>query len=399
MKISIYTITSPLHDPKTTDETSKQFLEKLNIDYELKGDDFSDYGQSPLNIIYVRTGGTEGIFKQLLPSLTKQSNQPFYLLTSGKSNSLAASMEILSFLKQRHIHGEILHGEPQYIGSRILLLYKVREVKAQLRNCKLGVIGKPSDWLISSNVDYQVVKDKLGIELVDIPIQQVIDIAQKTQPKEGKEWYQYACSHQVKESISGAIAIYEALKKIVDDYQLQGLTIRCFDLLPALHNTGCLALALLNSEGIVGGCEGDIPAMLSMKIAYALTGKTGFQANPAHINPTTGEILFAHCTIPFNMIDHYDLLTHFESGIGVGIRGYMQKGDVTIFKVNGKLDRYFAEEGLLLECQDKPNLCRTQQLIQLSPETTKYFLTNPIGNHHIVVPSHCKDLLTQFFEE
>ena len=99
------------------------------------------------------------------------------------------------------------------------------------------------------------------------------------------------------------------------------------------------------------------------------------------------------------MIDHYDLLTHFESGIGVGIRGYMQKGDVTIFKVNEKLDRYFAEEGLLLECQDKPNLCRTQQLIQLSPETTKYFLTNPIGNHHIVVPSHCKDLLTQFFEE
>ena len=116
--------------------------------------------------------------------------------------------------------------------------------------------------------------------------------------------------------------------------------------------------------------------MLSMKIAHALTGKTGFQANPATINPTTGQILFAHCTIPFDMIERYELLTHFESGIGVGIRGYMKEGPVTIFKV----------------------LCRTQQLIQLSPESTQYFLTNPIGNHHIVIPSHCKALLQQFLQ-
>lgn len=188
------------------------------------------------------------------------------------------------------------------------------------------------------------------------------------------------------------------MKKIIEEYHLQGLTIRCFDLLPTLHNTGCLALAQLNAEGIIAGCEGDIPAMLSMKIAHALTGKTGFQANPATINPTTGQILFAHCTIPFDMIERYELLTHFESGIGVGIRGYMKEGPVTIFKMSGKLDRYFAEEGTLIECQDKPNLCRTQQLIQLSPESTQYFLTNPISNHHIVIPSHCKALLQQFLQ-
>ena len=93
------------------------------------------------------------------------------------------------------------------------------------------------------------------------------------------------------------------------------------------------------------------------------------------------------------MIERYELLTHFESGIGVGIRGYMKEGPVTIFKMSGILDRYFAEEGTLIECQDKPNLCRTQQLIQLSPESTQYFLTNAIGNHHIVIPSHCKTLL------
>lgn len=399
MKISIYTITSPLHDEKSTNENSKSFLESLNIDYDFKGNDFSDYGQSPLNIIYIRTGGTEGIFKSLLPSLMKQSSQPFYLLTSGKSNSLAASMEILSYLKQHEIPGEILHGEPHYIASRIQLLTIIQEAKQQLRNCKLGIIGKPSDWLISSDVDKEAVKNQLGIELIDIPIEEVIDLTKTIQSKEEKEWYQYASSNQVKQAIEGANAIYYALKEIVEKYDLQGLTIRCFDLLPTLHNTGCLALARLNDEGIIAGCEGDVPALLSMKIAYSLTGKTGFQANPANINPKTGEILFAHCTIPLNMVERYEFLTHFESGIGVGIRGFMKEGPVTIFKVNGQLNRYFAEEGVLLECQDKPNLCRTQQLIQLSPEITSYFLTNPIGNHHIIIPSHCKDIITQFFQK
>ena len=53
-------------------------------------------------------------------------------------------------------------------------------------------------------------------------------------------------------------------------------------------------------------------------------GISGFQANPSSINPETGEIIFAHCTIPLNMVERYELDTHFESGIGTGIRGYMK---------------------------------------------------------------------------
>ena len=200
----------------------------------------------------------------------------------------------------------------------------------------------------------------------------------------------------IRKSLVGAERIYEALKLIVEGYDLQGFTIRCFDLLTAVKNTGCVALAKFNSEGIVAGCEGDIPAMLSMKIAQAVTGQSAFQANPARINPETGELLFAHCTIPFDMVDSYELDTHFESGIGVGIRGFMRPGPVTIFKVSGGLCRHYAEEGTLIECQGKPDLCRTQQLIQLNDkEAARYFLTTPIGNHHIIMQGHHKAVLDE----
>ena len=135
--------------------------------------------------------------------------------------------------------------------------------------------------------------------------------------------------------------------------QNQGVSL-CQDpeaLLDAVHNTGCWALAKLNSEGIVAGCEGDVPTMLTMMVVRALCGVSCFQANPASINPETGEIPFAHCTIPFDMVQRYELDTHFESGIGVGIRGYVPEGPVTICKLAGDLSRAFVAEGKLLRCQ------------------------------------------------
>ena len=211
--------------------------------------------------------------------------------------------------------------------------------------------------------------------------------------KEAQPEMRQPATPNVEKALPGAIRIYKALKNLVIDYRLDGFTLRCFDLLGSIHNTGCLALALLNAEGIVAGCEGDVPAMISMAITNALIGKTGFQANPARIDTSNGEMWFAHCTIPLNMVQKISLDTHFESGIGVGICGSVEKGPITIFKTDADGERFFAEEGMLNACPSKADLCRTQMVISLSrKENTSYFLTNPIGNHHIIVAGHHKNL-------
>lgn len=374
MKIAIFTLTSELHDEMAVNAVTQEFLGGLGIKYSFKGSDYTDYGSHSLSLIYVRTGGTEGIFKRLLPLLLEKSRRPIYLLTSGKSNSLAASMEILSFLRQQGISGEILHGSNEYIKGRIATLLQVEEARRQMQGARLGVIGKPSDWLISSDADYCKVRERIGLELIDIPMQELLDAIEQKD-------------------------IYTGLKKVIAKYQLKGFTLRCFDLLTELKTTGCLALAKLNSEGYVAGCEGDVPAMISMMIVRSLTGVSGFQANPARINPETGEMLFAHCTIPLDMVERYELDTHFESGIGVGVRGYMKEGPVTLFKVSGDLSRHFAQEGTLIRNTSEPDLCRTQQVIRLSDKSqTSYFLTNPIGNHHIVAPGHISVLLEEILK-
>jgi len=405
MNIALYTLTSPLHDEAAVNAVSGAFISEienaLGARFDFRGNDFSGYGESDLDIIFVRTGGTEGLFKEIFPTLDGN----ILLLTSGKSNSLAASLEIMSYLNQQGCKGEILHGSVSYISERINVLAKVSEAKKSLNGKNLGIIGEPSDWLISSDADKKAVKEKLGINLLDINIQELVEETGKveTYPHEvraiRKELEENA-SEAVRKYAEGALKIYVALKNIITRYNLSGLTLRCFDLLDSVGNTGCLALAMLNSEGIPSGCEGDVPALLTMTIGQALTGRCGFQANPSRIDPLTGELLLAHCTIPFNMVHSRSFNTHFESGIGVAVHGEMPVGDATIFKVSGDLGRSFCAEADLLSNQYENNLCRTQINLRLkeNPQETctEYFLKNPVGNHHIVFSGAHKEIFEAF---
>lgn len=392
---AIYTITSGLHDEAAVSRLSDAFLNGVFPEggYEFKGSDFSDFGTHTLDLIYVRTGGAEGIFKALLPEMLARGIERYYLLTSGKSNSLAASLEILSYLRQQGLKGEVLHGSDAYVAERIHLLEKVQKARARLREMRIGVIGQPSDWLIASQADPIALLDKLGVRMVEVPMEELLVEIGKAQGEPAPA--EQEMDRKVREAYPGAVKIYNALKVLVARHGLDAFTLRCFDLLSTVGNTGCLALACFNSEGVPASCEGDVPALLSMMIAHALTGVTGFQANPARIDTETGEMLFAHCTIPFNMVEDWQFDTHFESGIGVGIHGLFPVGPVTLFKVSGDLKRHFAAEGELLGNQYEQNLCRTQVILRLSPGDARYFLTDPIGNHHIIIPGRCKALLEE----
>lgn len=369
-------MTSALHAETAPDATGEPFIQgieqALGEHFEYFGDDFSSYGTHGTDIIYVRTGGTEGAFKAL------GIKGSVRLLTSGQSNSLAASMEILSYLRQHGQRGEILHGNAAYIASRIRAGFAEGSGSAAsgfvepFRGCdlggvRLGVIGHPSDWLISSGVDYAKVKERMNAELVDIPMHELLE--------------RLVGNGVDMRSFEGSVAIYDALREILRDFSLGGLTIRCFDLLDTVHNTGCLALARLNAEGIPAACEGDIPALLSMAYLQKTRRYPGFQCNLSRIDGE--ELLFAHCTVPLSMVSSYSYATHFESGIGTAIKGEMPEGPVEIFKISPDLESCVRIPGELTRNTGEKHLCRTQVVVS-APEAASYLLHEPLANHHII---------------
>lgn len=401
---TLYSLSSGLHSETVAEPADERFIqdieEALGEAFEFGRTDFSEYSRTRNNIIYVRTGGTEGIFKSIFckeGSLNIPDGMPVRLLTSGKSNSLAASMEILSFLNRAGWPGEILHGSAEEIALRLRDGFTkggknhVKEygMGRILEGYKVGVVGKPSDWLISSDVDYAVAKERLGVEIVDIDINELVGLAEEPDRKwlEGLKLNppnkpKFGKSISGKD-FSGSMDIYCAMKTLVKRYGLAGVSLRCFDLLTALGNTGCMALAILNSQGVVATCEGDIPTLLSMCIAHQKFGISGFQANLSRIDGD--KMLFAHCTVPLNMVEEYSYDTHFESGIGVAVHGVLPAGAARIFKLSPDCSEMFLEDVEILENQYNDCLCRTQILVD-APGLADYFLRSPIGNHHVIIP-------------
>lgn len=375
MRIKLSTLNSPLHESNLFSKENEDFIKEieLRLHEKIEVSPIDDY-DCDMKLIFIASGGSEGLFLEKLPKL----KEPFYFLTKGTNNSLAASLEIMTYLNIHNLKGEVLHGSVSYIVDRINNINDKVVKKEEL--VRLGVIGKPSDWLISSIPDYKEIKRTFGIELIEINLDEVVFLYNSKLKK-------YETSIDTKgfnpEEIRKADAFSEAIKEIVSLYKLEGLTIRCFDLLTKIKTTGCHALATINKLGVVGTCEGDIMALVSMYLVKKVFGKSSFQANPSVIDIENKEIVFAHCTLPYDMCESYQYMTHFESKIGVAIRGKLEKRRIGVFRISSNLKDFYFDTGEIIENLEEENLCRTQIRVKMDNDVSK-LLTNPCGNHHII---------------
>lgn len=332
-------------------------------------------------VLFIETGGSEQHFVKI----EKELPRPIILISTCKNNSLPACFEIKSYLLKQNEDCFLLFGSEKEIAYGIIDTVKLFTAQREIDGASLGVIGKPSDWLIASTVDYQKVKEKFNINLVDISTSELKEEINKGILDNIPKLSNIKKLGKDNKYLEGALLIYSGIKRIVKKYNLKGFTIRCFDLIEEYKNTSCLALAMLNEEGIVGTCEGDIPSMLTMFIIKAGTGKPSFQANPSRIDLKSESALFAHCTVPLNMVKNTKFMTHFESGLGIGIRGNLDKRDISIVKLCPKLDHSLLLEGQIVDNPKLTNYCRTQVEVKFDDEEGLFtLLREDFGNHVII---------------
>ena len=355
--------------------------------------------------LMIATGGVESLFKNIfVGTWCAASKQSISIIADGRNNSLAAALEILTYLEEQGNEGRIIHGTNDEIMAAIRANVKrdIPTVSSKLRGTRIGLFGYPSDWLIASGVDYDYLREYYGVESVYIDLQRLIDGIISTSKADAE-----VVAQEIKQRVKmvkepneadmiEAAKAYLVIKKICQEERLDAMTIRCFDIVKACDTTSCLALALLNDEGIVAGCEGDMQTLLTMILAKRLFGEEAFMANPSQLTDHT--TMFAHCTIPLAMCDEAIIRSHFESGIGVAIQGAMPQTDYTIFKWGGqRLDRFFVADAKAIKNEYSNHFCRTQ--ITLDINLKPYLLNHSIGNHHVIIKGRHADEIRRFMKE
>ena len=382
-------------DPRELEEQKQNYLNELSKAYEI--------GEGGEIYFFIESGGVEEQFREIFASY----KEPYNLIATNANNSLPASLEIASFLKNKNLKYNLYHGRVEDIldvlaKGRAQNNHQNLPLKSEekiLKNKVYGVVGKPSDWLISSDVNYDDAYSKFGVKFVDITFDEFKKEIDEAKSIVDPVVFENKLNKKIsEETLKVALKIYSALYSLIKKHNLNGLTVRCFDLLGVYHNTSCLALALLNSQGYIATCEGDVPAMISMALIKEKFHQSSFQVNPSFINEKERYGYFAHCTIPLDMCISYKFDTHFESGLGIGIAGELNLAKVTIFKINSKLDKYEVFEGQIKENLHLNNLCRTQLKIQFD-EDIEDLLDLPCGNHLIIFKGHHKDELERILSK
>jgi L-fucose isomerase-like protein len=397
-------VASPLHDVATVATLTEPVRGLLD---ELGGRIDDGAGDEQPHLYVVATGGTE---RSLLEQVARRSStngpDPVVLVAHGAHNSLPAALEALAALQQDGRSGRIVYlagnpGDREELDRAIVDLETVH----RFRTTRLGLVGGPSDWLVASSPAADVVRRTWGPTVEVIAPQRMVELSRSAPAAATLETARRFLVDDVSvdgpvtpASLMAAGAVGVALAEVVEETAVDAVAVRCFDLLNDPGTSGCLALAALNDDGVVAGCEGDLPSTLAMLWIRLLLDQVSWMANPARIDATANQIVLAHCTVAPSMTAGLSLSTHFESGIGVGIRGHFEPQAVTLVRVGGRdLDRHWIAEGRIVATGDDARLCRTQVTVELDNRNVAELLVRPLGNHLVLAAGRHRDRLEQWW--
>jgi L-fucose isomerase-like protein len=390
-QIVLVPLASSLDDPKTVERVISNYRGWLMGSFDCEIHPPSKFGLDEDQriraaagvLVLVVTGGTERQIQHIV-----SFGKPTIIVAHESMNSVPAALEALSSMQEGN-RPQLIVSRTDMERERVRQFARASRAFARISNYRLGLIGGPSPSLTYSLPDKEELSSRLGIKLIDIPMNElrnaydgasetlVAQLATDAQSKNGS-------SKQIGfDDFRRSSAIYIAIRKLAEEHSLNAVSLKCFDLIGDYEATGCLAVAKLNDENFVAGCEGDIPAATAMIILSEVSESPTFLANATFVEGR--DILLAHCTIAPRLTEEYRYRSHFESGLGVAIAGALKVGErVTVVRLSKTLDRLRAGEGTVMRGEAwSEELCRTQVEIKMDGDA-EVIKNNPLGNHHVV---------------
>ena len=200
-------------------------------------------------------------------------------------------------ITHRFIYGE--PKDPEVIG-RVTTYCRAAMVADDLARSKAVVFGGKSMGMMTATVDFSQVKAIFGTELEHVDMLRLYLAAQKAPAKavaEKLSWLKKAYgSVKVKDEVlERSIRLYLAIKEVMEK---EGYAFGGFKCQPEFidnYVSGCLALALLNDEGIVMACEADMNAALTMRILHLLTDQPVLFADVNDFDTATSTLRLVNC--------------------------------------------------------------------------------------------------------
>jgi hypothetical protein len=252
---------------------------------------------------------------------------------------------------------------------------------------------------------------KVGTTLHYVPLSRWTDEFNRTEVTEEVE--EIAKSYAIEardivepeiEDLRRAARNYVAARRIMKAENCQGISVDCAQLVGEKHAAcgPCLAWSKLLDQGLVGGCEADADAAVSLLLAMRLFNRPGFMQDAA-VNTVNNTLVASHCTCATKLAGYnqpampYRLRSHFESNTGVAMEvQWPTDQEVTVFKYQHP-DMILCGIGRVRGNVDAPFAggCRTKIEIEMDDMGDARDVK---GHHQVVVCGKFDNLLKAYCE-
>lgn len=301
------------------------------------------------------------------------------------NNAAPAVMDVYAVLK-RTFHNVSLSVNLEELKKRINAVCCVEKLKGS----RLLAIGDTEPWVISAVKDWNIIKDRFGIEVINVPQSELAELYGTVTLEEARQfetqWKNGAETivEPTSEDISDASRFQVALLKLIETYGASGAALACFNLLKT-GTTSCLGVSYINSyTDYVVSCEGDMDSAVTMLIMKLLIKDSVWMANP-NIQPD-GTVNFVHCTAPVLINGNkcrYILRNHHESQIGVSTQVELPKHvTMTVCRISDHMTKMTVQNCTGIQGEYELS-CRTQLKIRF--DSFEEYIKNVLGCHQVFV--------------
>ncbi|MEZ0290303.1 MAG: hypothetical protein ABWJ42_04360 [Sulfolobales archaeon] len=344
-----------------------------------------------LPIALVLTGGVSRVIRDFVLS---GGFRHVLILAHSEHNSLASAVSARARLERSGVAVSLYHCEnPDSRDCEDIVdrVYRVASVVSGLNRLRIGIVSDRDKE--ESDVRFE---KRFDSEIIFISLEDLASEMSRVDDAKLREFYEY-----IRERLSFEMSLehvytvgrlYHALKSIVLEKRLDAVSIDCFPFITRHKITPCIPLAILNSEGVVAGCEADIQALFGMILARRVSGKSGWIANI--VSAKSSRVMFAHCTVSLDIARSPRALAHFETLNPYAVSGEIVGDIVTMISVDDLFDKIYVERGRIIRSgMLVDTACRTQALVEVDFNAEDMPRVAP-ANHHVIIPGDYTKILS-----
>ncbi|MFX0094118.1 MAG: L-fucose/L-arabinose isomerase family protein [Candidatus Hodarchaeota archaeon] len=217
----------------------------------------------------------------------------------------------------------------------------IRALKAFF-TAHVGIIGYRAHGFFNLDIDELDLYNQLTVLIDHYELQEVFDlVVPEEKVNERKKQIQtlFDISQLEPNQLDKVARLVVKFDTFIENNALTALAIRCWPEFAATYGISpCAAMSVLQAEGKILTCEGDILGVLSMLAHQAVGGETPFLADISQVEFKENYALLWHCGVaPCNLWDGEcvrSLDTYFAGGKGVTAGFVMKPGEISILRLD-----------------------------------------------------------------